>query len=303
MSNVVSDIGNAVGGIVSGIGNAVGSILSSPIADAALIGLAAFATGGIGLAADGSLVGASAAGDAGVVTAGDAAATGGAAASGGAVAGDVAAVGSGGLSALPAGVSSAVGDAASGLGATGAATAGSGVASAGTSAALDTAAAQGAAGMGASASGAGIGSSAAAAGGGSNGLISSLSGYADPAAQTLDGATMSGGTMNALAGTSGGIPAANMAGDVASTVGGSGSPGILSSALNSAGSFIKANPTLTTGAMYLGGGLLQQNATAMQINAQNTWTQQAIQRAAQNQNVGSIQLPTVVNSNNKSVAI
>ena len=57
MSNVVSDVGNAVGGLVSGIGNAVGCLLKNPIVDVALMGAAAFATGGLSLGLDAAVAG------------------------------------------------------------------------------------------------------------------------------------------------------------------------------------------------------------------------------------------------------
>jgi hypothetical protein len=50
---------------------------------------------------------------------------------------------------------------------------------------------------------------------------------------------------------------------------------------------------LATGAMRLLGGALTPNPMAMQINAQNTWTQEAIARAAANQKVDKVVIPHV----------
>lgn len=50
---------------------------------------------------------------------------------------------------------------------------------------------------------------------------------------------------------------------------------------------------LATGAMRLLGGALAPNPMAMQINAQDTWTKQAIARAKENQNVNNVVIPHV----------
>jgi hypothetical protein len=50
---------------------------------------------------------------------------------------------------------------------------------------------------------------------------------------------------------------------------------------------------LETGALRVLGGALAPNPMAMQINAQDTWTQQAIARAKQNQNVDKVVIPHV----------
>jgi len=50
---------------------------------------------------------------------------------------------------------------------------------------------------------------------------------------------------------------------------------------------------LATGALRLLGGALTPNPMAMQINAQDTWTKQAIARAAANQKVDKVVIPTV----------
>jgi hypothetical protein len=53
---------------------------------------------------------------------------------------------------------------------------------------------------------------------------------------------------------------------------------------------------LATGALRLLGGVLAPNPMAMQINAQDTWTKQAIARAKQNQDVANVVIPRVASS-------
>ncbi len=50
---------------------------------------------------------------------------------------------------------------------------------------------------------------------------------------------------------------------------------------------------VATGALRMIGGALTPNPMAMQINAQDTWTKQAIARTAANQNVDKVVIPHV----------
>lgn len=68
-----------------------------------------------------------------------------------------------------------------------------------------------------------------------------------------------------------------------------GGKGLLQSVWDSLGK--GGQQAAVSGMFRLAGGALTPNPTAMQINAQNTWTQQAIARAAANQNVSQIRIP------------